>query len=98
MNVRKSIKNRSSDILIEDLSNVVNIVRKLKSTTSTKEKENIIRENANDNLFRKVLTYVYDKDKKFGIRKASIKDYVGKSKWNSLFEMLDELHDRRLNR
>ena len=56
-----------------------------------------MKKNKDNELFKKVLIYTYDKNLKFKVSKKSIKPRDGKSKWNDLFEMLDELSQSNIN-
>ena len=80
-----------------DLIEVKEIIKQLESTSSSNEKIKIIKKNKDNELFKKVLIYTYDKNLKFKVSKKSIKPRYGKSKWNDLFEMLDELSQSNIN-
>lgn len=80
-----------------DLIEVKEIIKQLESTSSSNEKIKIIKKNKDNELFKKVLIYTYDKNLKFKVSKKSIKPRDGKSKWNDLFEMLDELTQSNIN-
>ena len=80
-----------------DLMEVKEIIKQLESTSSSNEKIKIIKKNKDNELFKKVLIYTYDKNLKFKVSKKSIKPRDGKSKWNDLFEMLDELSQSNIN-
>lgn len=80
-----------------DLIEVKEIIKQLESTSSSNEKIKIIKKNKDNELFKKVLIYTYDKNLKFKVSKKSIKPRDGKSKWNDLFEMLDELSQSNIN-
>ena len=80
-----------------DLMEVKEIIKQLESTSSSNEKIKIMKKNKDNELFKKVLIYTYDKNLKFKVSKKSIKPRDGKSKWNDLFEMLDELSQSNIN-
>ena len=80
-----------------DLIEVKEIIKQLESTSSSNEKIKIIKKNKDNEPFKKVLIYTYDKNLKFKVSKKSIKPRDGKSKWNDLFEMLDELSQSNIN-
>lgn len=80
-----------------DLIEVKEIIKQLESTSSSNEKIKIMKKNKDNELFKKVLIYTYDKNLKFKVSKKSIKPRDGKSKWNDLFEMLDELSQSNIN-
>lgn len=83
--------------MIENLQGVIEIIKQVRNTSSTNDKINILKRNKDNEILRKVLSYTYDTDLKFGVQKKSIKEYSGESKWNSLFEMLDELANSNIN-
>ena len=83
--------------MVENLSEVINIVKQLRETSGTNDKIVLLRRNCNNELLRKVLRYTYDTDLKYGIQKKSIVMRTGESKWSSLFEMLDELAESNIN-
>ena len=83
--------------MVENLSEVINIVKQLRETSGTNDKIVLLRRNCNNELLRKVLRYTYDTDLKYGVQKKSIVMRTGESKWNSLFEMLDELTESNIN-
>ena len=80
-----------------DLIEVKEIIKQLENTSSSNEKIKIMKKNKDNELFKKVLIYTYDKNLKFKVSKKSIKPRDGKSKWNDLFEMLDELSQSNIN-
>ena len=83
--------------MVENLSEVINIVKQLRETSGTNDKIVLLRRNCNNELLRKVLRYTYDKNKKYGVSKKSLVTRTGDSKWTSLFEMLDELEVSNIN-
>lgn len=83
--------------MVENLSEVINIVKQLRETSGTNDKIVLLRRNCNNELLRKVLRYTYDTDLKYGVQKKSIVMRTGESKWSSLFEMLDELAESNIN-
>ena len=83
--------------MTENLQEVIEIIKQVRNTNSTNDKINILKRNKDNELLRKVLSYTYDTDLKFGVQKKSIKEYSGESKWSSLFEMLDELANSNIN-
>ena len=83
--------------MVENLSEVISIVKQLRETSGTNDKIVLLRRNCNNELLRKVLRYTYDTDLKYGVQKKSIVMRTGESKWNSLFEMLDELAESNIN-
>ena len=83
--------------MVENLSEVINIVKQLRETSGTNDKIVLLRRNCNNELLRKVLRYTYDTDLKYGVQKKSIVMRTGESKWSALFEMLDELAESNIN-
>ena len=83
--------------MVENLSEVINIVKQLRETSGTNDKIILLRRNCNNELLRKVLRYTYDTDLKYGVQKKSIVMRTGESKWSSLFEMLNELAESNIN-
>lgn len=83
--------------MIENLSEVISIVKQLRETSGTNDKIVLLRRNCNNELLRKILRYTYDTDLKYGVQKKSIVMRTGESKWGSLFEMLDELAESNIN-
>ena len=83
--------------MVENLSEVISVVKQLRETSGTNDKIVLLRRNCNNELLRKVLRYTYDTDLKYGVQKKSIVMRTGESKWNSLFEMLDELAESNIN-
>ena len=83
--------------MVENLSEVIGIVKQLREISGTNDKIVLLRRNCNNELLRKVLRYTYDTDLKYGVQKKSIVMRTGESKWSSLFEMLDELAESNIN-
>ena len=83
--------------MIENLSEVISIIKQLRETSGTNDKIVLLRRNCNNELLRKILRYTYDTDLKYGVQKKSIVMRTGESKWSSLFEMLDELAESNIN-
>ena len=82
---------------MNNLLEVKGILDSVAETSSTMGKQNIIKEYKDNELFKKVLLYTYDKNKKYKVSRKSIVVRKGKSKWNDLFEMLDELAASNIN-
>ena len=83
--------------MVENLNSIIYIIEQLKSTSSSKSKEKIIKENSDNELFKRILFYTYNTDFKYGMQKKSITIKNGDSKWNSLFDMLNELSNSNIN-
>jgi DNA ligase-1 len=74
------------------------ILNKLKETNSRLEKEQILSDNKENSLFRKVLQYAYDPFKVFYIQKLFENTAFGYIEFeeleNVVFDLLDKLHER----
>lgn len=82
---------------MNELFKVKEICDKLMADSSRTGKEKILEENKDNELFKKVLKYTYDTNLKFKISKKTIKAKEGQCKWNTLFDMLDELAESNIN-
>lgn len=82
---------------MNNLREVKEIFDKISSVSAKSSKEAILKQNKDNELFKKVLYYTYNKDLKFKISKNTVKVKEGKSKWNDLFSMLDELEASNIN-
>jgi len=76
------------------------IVQSLRETSSTKEKEAIIKDHSDDNFFKNVLLYTYHPMWKYHVTSEQInkKRDLRTSEWgtDNLFQLLDALKDRRI--
>ena len=84
------------------LNDIVKIVKELESTNSTKAKQHILRKNAENELFKKILVYCYDTNLQYGIKQKTIDkmkfETNEKDKWNAnIWRMLDELANSNIN-
>ena len=88
------------------MKNIIEIVNKLQETSGTNDKVQIIKDNANNETFVKLLKYTYADDKMYGfsdkkLRKAleELKDNqpVLATRWKDGFVMLDELASSNIN-
>lgn len=82
---------------MSSLKEVKEIFDRIASVSAKSSKELILKQNKDNELFKKVLYYTYNKDLKFKISKSTVKVKEGKSKWNDLFSMLDELAVSNIN-
>ena len=74
------------------MKNVIQIVNLIAQTSSTKEKERILRDNIDNELLKLVLLYTYDPSKVYGIAKKSLgKETTKTSTESSIFVVLDWL-------
>lgn len=87
---------------MEGLNRIVEIIKELEITSSTKAKQHILSTNADNELFKKILIYTYG-DYQFGIQKKTIDKMVFNPQndldmWNhNLFKMLEYLNDNNIN-
>lgn len=82
------------------MRNVVEILKKVEETSSTKEKENILKENKDNELLQKVLYYTYHPRMKYKITEKTIVPLtqLEMNKWGlDVFAMLDELSSSNIN-
>lgn len=88
------------------MKDIIAIVNKLQETSGTNDKVQIIKDNANNETFVKLLKYTYADDKMYGfsdkkLRKAleELKDNppVLATRWKDGFVMLDELASSNIN-
>jgi DNA ligase-1 len=77
---------------------VYNIITQLRNTSSRNDKERILKENLNNELFRKVLYYTYNPFLKYGIsNETMIPISSWKSAFDDFFKMLDILAKSNIN-
>ena len=63
---------------MEDLQSVIDIVNKLKNTSSTNDKIDILRENSNDENLVKVLKYTYSDNLQYGFSEKKLRELLEK--------------------
>ena len=82
------------------LNSVVEIVKELKSVTSTKAKEHILRKNADNTVLQKVLFYTYG-DMQYGIQKKTVEKMTfendGDYRWDNVWCMFEDLSKSNIN-
>ena len=77
---------------------IVEIIERLQNTSSTNEKEAILKENKDNELLKKVLYFTYHPHMKYKItEKTLITTGNGKSKWSDIFELMEELSKSNIN-
>ena len=82
------------------LSEVYMIIRDIQNCSSTKAKQHIIKSNANNETFKKILIYAYN-DMQYGVKKTTISqmefnpdaDYL----WNNIWSMFEDLAKSNIN-
>lgn len=82
------------------LNSVVEIVKELKSVTSTKAKEYILRKNADNTVLQKVLFYTYG-DMQYGIQKKTVEKMTFENdedyRWDNVWSMFEDLSKSNIN-
>ncbi len=86
---------------------VVEIIRELENTPGTNDKIEIISNNEKDETFKKILKYTYDSSLNYGFSESKLKLLLEAkqtsvirgfiTKWNDVFDMLDELANSNIN-
>lgn len=81
---------------------VFDIIKQLENTSGSNDKINILKENKDNELFKKVLVYSIDKDKKYGIsltmfKKITSCKFIGECKYKDMFMLLDILASNNIN-
>ena len=82
------------------LSEVYMIIRDIQNCSSTKAKQHIVKSNANNETFKKILMYAYN-DMQYGVKKTTISkmefnsdaDYL----WNNIWCMFEDLAKSNIN-
>ena len=82
------------------LSEVYMIIRDIQNCSSIKAKQHIIKSNANNETFKKILVYAYN-DMQYGVKKTTIDkmefnsdaDYL----WNNIWNMFEDLAKSNIN-
>lgn len=72
-------------------NSVLKILERIEATSSRNDKEDILRQNSNNNDLKKLLEYVYNPYKVFGIGKKAFKKGTISLKYKDIFELLDYL-------
>ena len=86
------------------MNKVIEIIRQLQNTSGTNDKIQILKDNKDNELLKKVLIYTYDDKKKYGVSKTNLKKILENDiyfnyepLWNNGFEMLEELSKSNIN-
>lgn len=89
------------------MKEIIKIIKLLENTSSTNDKIKIIKENNNNELFKKVLYYTYNQDLQYGFSEGKLRKGLEDNKniiiktfkpeWNNPFDMLDELSNSNIN-
>ena len=82
------------------LNEVYMIIRDIQNCSSTKAKQHIVKSNANNETFKKILVYAYN-DMQYGVKKTTIDkmefnsdaDYL----WNNIWNMFEDLAKSNIN-
>lgn len=80
------------------MKNVIEILKMVENTSSTKEKENILKLNKDNELLKKVLYYTYNPNLKYGISESTAVTITGwESKFTDIWDMLGTLARSNIN-
>ncbi|MGL4211232.1 MAG: hypothetical protein ACRCRT_06760, partial [Cetobacterium somerae] len=81
------------------LTNVEKVIREIAGASATNDKIAILKANFEDEFLQQVLYYTYNPELKYGftMKQLTKKSDGRKSKWNDIFEMLDELATSNIN-
>ena len=82
------------------LNSVVEIIKELENTTSTKGEEFILKKNKDNMALQRVLYYAYN-DMNYGVQKKTIEKMTFESdedyRWNNVWFMFDDLSNSNIN-
>ena len=82
------------------LSEVYMIIRDIQNCSSTKAKQHIVKSNANNETFKKILMYAYN-DMQYGVKKTTISKMEFNSdadyRWNNVWTMFEDLSKSNIN-
>ena len=81
------------------MKEIIEIINQLRNENSTNGKIAILKGNANNEKLQKILEYTYNPFKKYGMSDNTIYrlNQLKPSKWDDVFEMLDELSKSNIN-
>ena len=81
------------------MEEIIEIINQLRNENSTNGKLKILKDNKDNELLKKVLYYTYNPFKKYGMSDKTINrlNQLKPSKWDDVFEMLDELSKSNIN-
>lgn len=87
---------------MESLNNIIKIIKEIESTNSSRAKEHILRKNQDSELFKKVLLYTYDPNKKYGVSESYLEKLPydpndDNTSYNNLWLLLDTLAKSNIN-
>lgn len=82
-----------------DFNTISNIINQISETSSTNEKESILKDNKENELLKKVLYYTYNPHLRYKVTEKTLNTPKtdDNSKWNDVFEMLEELSKSNIN-
>ena len=82
------------------LNEVYMIIRDIQNCSSTKAKQHIVKSNANNETFKKILMYAYN-DMQYGVKKTTINKMEFNSdadyRWNNIWSMFEDLAKSNIN-
>ena len=81
------------------MNEIKNILNQLKSTNSNKEKGNILSENKDNELLKRILEYTYNPFKKYGLTEKVFigNEYGSNENYEEIFSLLDKLEKSNIN-
>ena len=81
------------------MEEIIKIINQLRNESSTNGKLKILKDNKDNEKLQKILEYTYNPFKKYGMSDKTINrlNQLKPSKWDDVFEMLDELSKSNIN-
>ena len=81
------------------MEKIIKIINQLRNESSTNGKLKILKDNSENEKLQKILEYTYNPFKKYGMSDKTINrlNQLKPSKWDDVFEMLDELSKSNIN-
>lgn len=85
------------------MQEVINIIKQLQNTSSRKGKEDILKQNKDNELLKKVLKYTYSGNLQYGFSEGKLRDLLNNFNtprqvtWGNGFDMLDTLATNNIN-
>lgn len=106
--VEEIVENQTSEVA-DGLGGVYNIVNQLANTPGTNDKRDILKQHANNEVFKNVLKYTYSDNLNYGFSESKIRELLKEAdstnriirgwitKWDNPFDMLEELAHSNIN-
>ena len=85
------------------MKEIIEIINQLKSTSSTNDKIAILKSNANNENFKKVLYYTYNNSLQYGFSEKKLRELLAnitqlnEITWNNGFDMIEKLASENIN-